>query len=93
MIFDLTVNLGNLLTILSFLVIGISIAASIRSQVTTMAIRLLSLETEIKKLSEVLIALGRQDERLNALDDRLISLEKDYRDLRKGKGFILEREA
>ena len=93
MTFDLTVNLGNLLTILSFLVIGISIAASIRSQVTTMAIRLLSLETEIKKLSEVLIALGRQDERLNALDDRLISLEKDYRDLRKGKVFILEREA
>jgi hypothetical protein len=89
---DLTVNLGNILTILSFVVVGASIAASIRSQVTTMAIRLLSLETEIKKLSEVLIALGRQDERLNAMDARLISLEHDFRDLRRGKGFILNNE-
>lgn len=90
MSFDLTVNLGNILTILSFVVIGVSIASSLKSQVSTMSTRMLSLETEIKKLSEVLIALGRQDERINAIDDRVLALEKDIRDLRRGKGFIVE---
>lgn len=78
-----SIDLGNLMAIASFLLTGIGFAYTIRESVKALLIRVGLLEHEIKKLSEILVALGRQDERLNAMDRRID-------DLRRGKGFILE---
>lgn len=89
---DFTVNLGNLLTIIAFLVGGTSFIQIMKGQVSYLASRLEVVEVELKKLSEILVKLGRQDERLTAMDKRVMAIENDLRDLRRGKGFIVERD-
>lgn len=70
MTLDLTINLGNLLTVLSFLVGGIAFAISIKNQVNFISLRLVGVETEVRKLTEILITQGRQDERITDLERR-----------------------
>ncbi len=74
--FDGTINLGHLLTLVGFAFGCVGVAMSLRT-------RLDSVEHELKKMSGVLIELGRQDERLNGIDRRLD-------DLTHGRGFILD---
>jgi hypothetical protein len=74
--FDGTINLGHILTLVGFAFGCLGVAMSLRT-------RLDSVENELKKMSGVLIELGRQDERLNGIDRRLD-------DLAHGRGFILE---
>lgn len=79
---EMTISIGNLLTILAFLVGGIGFVYTIRSDVGAQGQRLDAVESELRKLGEILIALGRQDERLTAMDRRI-------EDLRRGDGFIV----
>ena len=79
---EMTISVGNLLTILAFLVGGIGFVYTIRSDVGAQGRRLGAVESELRKLSEILVALGRQDERLNAIDRRID-------DLRRGEGYII----
>jgi hypothetical protein len=74
--FDGTINLGHILTLVGFAIGCLGVAMSLRT-------RLDSVENELKKMSGVLVELGRQHERLNAIDRRLD-------DLAHGRGFILE---
>jgi K+/H+ antiporter YhaU regulatory subunit KhtT len=74
--FDLTVNLGNLLTIISFLVGGVTFVYAIRSDVKTIQARLMLVEEELDQLTGVLVSLARQDERLNYLNKELQDLKK-----------------
>ena len=80
---EMTISIGNLLTILAFLVGGIGFVYTIRSDVRAQGLRLDAVESGLRKLSEILIALGRQDERLNAIDRRID-------DLRRGEGWIVQ---
>lgn len=68
--FDLTINLGNLLTIGSFLVGGTAFVVAMRSMLRSLDARMISVETEIKKLTEVLIKLAGYDERFKNYDTR-----------------------
>lgn len=79
---EMTISLGNLLTILAFLIGGIGFVYTIRSDVRAQGERLDAVEHELQKLSDILIALGRQDERLNSMDRRID-------DMRRGEGFIV----
>ncbi len=79
---EMTISLGNLLTILAFLIGGVGFVYTIRSDVRAQGDRLDAVEHELQKLSDILIALGRQDERLNAMDRRID-------DMRRGEGFIV----
>lgn len=65
-------NIGNLLTILSFLGGGMLFIASTRQQLFSLSERSAAMEIELKKLVEVLINQGRQDERMTAMDQRML---------------------
>lgn len=91
----LHVNLGNILTILSFLVGGVWFIASVKGVIeltnTKTNMRLNSLEQstqdqkeEIKKLAQILITLGRYEE-------RFLRVEQMLDDLRRGRGMIKEQ--
>lgn len=69
--FDWTVTIGNLLTIISFLVVGSGFIYAIRAKVDAVSTRLLVIEKEIHTLVDILIQQGRQDERMTAMDARI----------------------
>lgn len=71
--FDWTVNLGNLISIVSMFVIGIGFLYTMKNRIDSMANRLIVLEEDLKKLIDVLIQQGRQEERIDALDKRMIA--------------------
>ena len=71
--FDTTINLGNILTIISFLGGGIAFVVAIKSRVDAQSERLRGVEDEVKQLSQIMIMQGRHDERLTAMDMRVVS--------------------
>lgn len=85
---DLSVNLGNILTIISFLVGGAFFIAMIKSSIGIIDMRLIALEksndnqnVEIKKLADILVTLGKYEE-------RFLRLEGQLDDIRHGRGLI-----
>lgn len=73
MMFDWTISAGNLFTIGSFLVVASATVITLRNRVDSISIRLLSFENEIRRLTDILIAQGRQEERMNAMDARMVN--------------------
>jgi hypothetical protein len=71
--FDWSINFGHFLTIIVLGGGGIGFVWTIRGRVDALSERMLSLEYETKKLVDVLIAQGRQDERLTAMDQRMVA--------------------
>ena len=90
--FDTTVSIGNIATILA--VIGGSLAAFFRVKgkldVIAASNEMQStiideLRKEISQLREVLVTMGR-------FEERLIALQREVTELRHGKGFIANGE-
>jgi hypothetical protein len=79
--FDWQINLGNLLTILAFIIGGLGFVWTMRSQIDSLAGRAGAMEAELKKLGDILINQGVQNERMNALDYRLAASDRDLKEL------------
>lgn len=71
MLFDWSINLGHILTILSFVIVGSGVLYSMRERMESMANRLHTLEEDIKTLITILIQQGKQEERMTAMDARV----------------------
>lgn len=71
--FDWSFNLGNALTIVSFVVGGVVFVVTMRGRVDALSGRITFVEEEIKKLLQVLIEQGRHTERMAALDARIFA--------------------
>lgn len=76
--FDWTVNLGNALTIVSFIGGGIIFVVTIRGRVDALTGRISFVEQELKKLLEVLIEQTRHSERMTAMSARMLALEQRH---------------
>lgn len=86
MTLDLTITLGNVLTIVGMAVASFVFLWSIRSQVAVINSeirsfvgRLDKIDSAMTRLTEALIQLSRQEARLDAHADRLKSLEAERR--------------
>ena len=84
--FDPTVNLGHVLSILSF--VGMAVAAyyAMKSDIQAVELRMVAVEktagelaNSMKQLTDVVVAAARQDERMNALTNRIERLERERR--------------
>jgi len=71
MLFDWTINLGHVLTMASFIIVGTGIVYTMRSRIEGMSSRLGALELDIKSLITILIQQGKHEERMTAMDARL----------------------
>jgi hypothetical protein len=105
---DMTITLGAIIEAGIFGIGGITTVVTLKSTVSTLKRDMATskketrediagIQTEIRKLGEVVIKQAAADTRLNAIDDRLAGFEKDIRELRHGEGFIrgqrgIERE-
>jgi hypothetical protein len=68
----LNFNLGNLLTIITFIIGGLGFVYTIRADVKVTSVRLSAVEKELSELRRVVVDIARQEERLNAIDQRMI---------------------
>ena len=74
--FDLSISLGNLMTIVSFIIGGVSFVYAIKSDTRVLATRLGNLEEDVKKMSDVLVELAKTDGRMNLIEDRIFAQGK-----------------
>lgn len=78
---DYSITVGNMIEIGSILVGGLFALATIKSNVNSIKIEVSEMQTEIKKIGDVLINQADQNR-------RIIHLEEDVRELRHGRGFV-----
>ena len=85
MIFDWTVTLGNLLTLVGMLGGGLYAITAIKSDMALISQRVGRAETDLRtiadkmdQLSQVLIQIAHQEEKLNQLDERLSALRSAF---------------
>jgi len=69
-------NLVSILQLLAFIGGGIWIVSSMKSVQDVQSRRLESVEIELSRLREVVVAIARQEERLNAMDQRMLTQGK-----------------
>ncbi len=76
MLIDWTVRIGDVLTVASILGGGFWLVASSRVELKDHGDRLKEIELELRKQTDTLVALARQDQRLDDHERRLDRLEK-----------------
>lgn len=65
---DWTISIGNLLTMGAFAAGGIGFVIAVRRDVAILSARLTPIESAVLKLTDILERIGRQDERLKAVE-------------------------
>ena len=65
---DWSISVGNLLTMAAFAAGGISFVVAVRRDVSVLSTRLTPIELSVSRMIDILEKLGRQDERLKALE-------------------------
>jgi hypothetical protein len=78
---DYTITVGNIIEIASIVIGGLYALATIKSNVGLLKVEVSEMQSEIRKISEVLINQADQNR-------RIIHLEEDVRELRHGRGFV-----
>jgi hypothetical protein len=77
----LSINLGHLITIAVLLVTVTTNFTMLRSGIVRLGERMQPVEDELKKLREVVIVSARQEERMTAMDQRMLAQGKRFDDL------------
>jgi hypothetical protein len=78
---DYTITIGNLIEIASIIGGGFLVMITLRNDVGNMKTEMQGIQSEVRKIGEVLITQADQNR-------RLLHLEEELRDLRHGRGFI-----
>lgn len=86
-----TITIGNIIEIGVIAVGGISVFITLRNTVANIKADVDGLQTEIKKLGEILVNLARFDERITSLDKRVTAQGRRIDDLSHGDGFVRTR--
>lgn len=74
--FDATINLGHIVSALTFLVAGAGVMYTMRGDITLLKEDVSGIRKDIAKIGDVMVTIGRQDERLNSFEHRLDRLER-----------------
>lgn len=78
-----TITIGNIIEIASICAGGLTVFITLRNTVSNIKDDVVAMQTEIKKLAEVITKMA-------VTDIRLTNIEQDIRELRHGRGFIRE---
>ena len=78
---DFTITIGNIIEIGAILGGGGTVFVTLRNTVANMKDDVAAMQTEIKKLAEVITKMA-------VTDVRLTNVEQDIRELRHGRGFV-----
>jgi hypothetical protein len=73
--FDPTINLGHLLTFLGFIAAGYGAFTAVKSELSTVAVRVAGMEKQIDRLTEVLVLTAKTQVEITELRRRLDRVE------------------
>lgn len=90
MMIEQTITIGNIIEILVIGAGGVGVFVTMRNTVANIKLEVDSMQKELKKLGEILIAQADMRGEMKVLDTRVLAVEGDVRDLRHGRGFIRE---
>ena len=76
-----TITVGNIIEIVSILAGGLVVFITLKNTVANIKDDVAGMQTEIKKLADVITKMA-------VTDIRLTNLEQDIRELRHGRGFV-----
>ncbi len=79
------INLANIIQILSILGFGGAILVTMKNNLANLKEDVVDLKNDVKVMNEVLTKLA-------VTDTRLLNMESDIRELRHGKGFVVDGE-
>src|SRR4051794_34724652 len=85
---DYTITLGNIVEVASILGGGLLVLIKLNNNVVSLKTDVAGMQTEIKKIGDVLINMARFDEKLSSIDKRLEGYDGAIKDLRYGYGFV-----
>jgi hypothetical protein len=92
---DYTITIGNMIEIGSIVIGGFIVFMTLRydvralkSDTTGLKVDFTSMQSEIKKLGDILINLADIRGEIKGLTQRVFTSEQDIRELRHGDGFI-----
>lgn len=88
MIVDWTISIGAILQVASIIIGGLLALAALRASVSELQKDVSAMQTELKKMGDILTSLAVTETRIDNMDTRVSVLERDARDLRRGEGFI-----
>lgn len=74
--FDWSIKLGDVLTIIAIAAAALGFLYTLRGKVDALDDRVKHIEADLGKFVEVLVTMGKQDERLNSHALRIAELEK-----------------
>ena len=90
--FSNQIDLGHLMILIGYVATAIGFVYGMRGQVNRIGDRMdgfvermAAVETEMKKLTDIAVALARYDERILAMTTRLNLMDKRWEELRAGK--------
>lgn len=81
-LFDRTINLGHILTFIGFLIAGVGVVVTVKSDIATvshdtknLSEKITSIEKTVDKLTEVLVTIGKQEVRIDGIERRMTVIE------------------
>jgi pilus assembly protein TadC len=90
--FSNQIDLGHLMILIGYIVTAIAFIYGMRGQINRVGDRMdgfvermAAVENEMKKLTDIAVALARYDERILAMTTRLNLMDKRWEELRHGK--------
>jgi hypothetical protein len=83
---DATVSLGSILTMLTVGGGLIATFVTMRTNVMALNVQMAGLDNEIKKISDVLVSIARQEERMTAMDQRMTTQASQIIEIRATQG-------
>lgn len=87
-----SITIGNIIEILVIGGGGISVFSAMRTTVRNVNVKVDEMQTEIKKLGEILIGQARFEEKLTNLERRVSVHDRRIDELAHGEGFIRGRQ-
>lgn len=91
MLFETTISLGNLLTILSFFVVGVIFVVTTRKDVEAVKDNIDRMQKEIEKLNTVLGKMADQGGRIDRVEDRQLAQGRRLDDVLSRVNQIIDR--
>ena len=76
MLESLGIRIGDVLTIIAFLGGGVGFVYTIRGRVDALSQQVIGMQLELKKLVDIMVMQGRHEERIDAIDQRLLAQGK-----------------
>lgn len=88
MVVDWTISLGSILQIGGMIVGGLIVLVTLRNTVSELQKDVTAVQTELRKMGDILTKMAVAETRLDNTDTRLARVESDIRDLRRGVGWV-----